>query len=87
MLNFSKFVVEKKKSHLHLRWPEGEDIFSKFSFLQELPENKEREKRREEKRREEKRREEKRREEKRREEKRRSRGTWAIGGPEVMSAY
>ncbi len=26
----------KKQTHLHLGWPEGEDIFSKFSFLGEL---------------------------------------------------
>ncbi len=36
MLNFSKSVLMKKQTHLHLRWPEGEYIFSKFSFLGEL---------------------------------------------------
>uniref|UniRef100_A0A672KBX5 CDK5 regulatory subunit associated protein 3 n=1 Tax=Sinocyclocheilus grahami TaxID=75366 RepID=A0A672KBX5_SINGR len=33
MLNFSKPVSMKKQTHLHLRWPEGKYIFSKFSFL------------------------------------------------------
>ncbi len=36
MLNFSKSVLMKKQSHLHLGWPEGEYIFSTFSFLGEL---------------------------------------------------
>ncbi len=36
MLNFSKSDVMKKQTHLHLGWPEGESIFSKFSFLGEL---------------------------------------------------
>ncbi len=30
ILNFSKSVHMKKQSHLHLGWPEGECIFSKF---------------------------------------------------------
>ncbi len=30
MLYFSKSVLMKKQTHLHLEWPEGEDIFSKF---------------------------------------------------------
>ncbi len=30
MLNFSKSVPMKKRAHLHLGWPEGEYIFSKF---------------------------------------------------------
>ncbi len=33
MLTFSKSVQMKKQTHLHLGWPEGEYIFSKFSFL------------------------------------------------------
>ncbi len=36
MLHFSKSVLMNKKTNLHLGWPEGEDIFSKFSFLGEL---------------------------------------------------
>ncbi len=32
MLHFSKSVLMNKKTNLHLGWPEGEDIFSKFSF-------------------------------------------------------
>ncbi len=32
-LNFSKSVLMKKKTHLHLGWPENEYIFSKFSFF------------------------------------------------------
>ncbi len=36
MLNFSKSVLIKKQSHLHLGWPEGKYISSKFSFLGEL---------------------------------------------------
>ncbi len=34
-LNFSKSVPMIKQTHLHLGWPEGEQIF-KFSFLGEL---------------------------------------------------
>ncbi len=33
MLHFSKSIVMKKLTHLHLGWPEGEYIFSKCSFL------------------------------------------------------
>ncbi len=33
---FSKSALLKKQTHLHLGWPEGEYIFSKFSFLGEL---------------------------------------------------
>ncbi len=36
MLNFSKSVLMKKQTDLHLGWPEGEYNFSKFSFLCEL---------------------------------------------------
>ncbi len=36
MLHFSKSVLMKKQTHLHLEWPEGECIFSKFPFLGEL---------------------------------------------------
>ncbi len=35
MLNFSKSVLMKKQTHLHLEWPEGEYIVIKFSFLVE----------------------------------------------------
>ncbi len=35
-LNFSKCVLMKKQTHLHIGWPEGEYIFSKCSFLCEL---------------------------------------------------
>ncbi len=33
MINFYKSVLMKKQTHLHLEWPEGECIFSIFSFL------------------------------------------------------
>ncbi len=33
MIDFSKSVLMKKQTHLHLGWPEGEYTFSKFSFL------------------------------------------------------
>ncbi len=33
MLHFYKSVMLKKQTHLHLGWPEGEYICSKFSFL------------------------------------------------------
>ncbi len=33
MLNFSKSVLLKKQTHLHLGWPEDECICCKFSFL------------------------------------------------------
>ncbi len=36
MLHFSKYVLMKKQTHLHLGSPEGKYIFSKFSFLDEL---------------------------------------------------
>ncbi len=36
MLHFSKSVQKKKPNHLHPWWPEGEYIFSIFSFLSEL---------------------------------------------------
>jgi len=36
MLNFSKYVLMKKQTHLHLGWPEDECISSTFSFLGEL---------------------------------------------------
>ncbi len=36
MLHFSKSVLMKKQTPLHLGWPEAEYIFSKFSFLSEL---------------------------------------------------
>ncbi len=35
MQNFSKFIM-KEQTHLHVGWPEGESVFSKFSFLGEL---------------------------------------------------
>ncbi len=33
LCNFSKSAPKKKQTHLHLGWPEGESIFSNFSFL------------------------------------------------------
>ncbi len=36
MLHFSKFVLMKKQTHLHLWWPEVEWMFREFSFLDEL---------------------------------------------------
>ncbi len=36
LIFFSKCVQTKKQTHLHLRWPEGEYIFSIFVFLCEL---------------------------------------------------
>ncbi len=33
MLHFSKSVPMQKQTHLHIEWPEGEDIFSKSSYL------------------------------------------------------
>ncbi len=37
-IHFSKSVlIKKKKTHLHLGWPEGEYTFSKFSLLGEIP--------------------------------------------------
>ncbi len=36
MLNFTKSVLTKKQTHLYLGWTEGENIFSNFSFLDEL---------------------------------------------------
>ncbi len=36
MLNFSKSVPMNKQIPLHLGWPEGECIFSTFSFVSEL---------------------------------------------------
>ncbi len=36
MLNFSKSVQMKKRSHVHLVWPEDEYILSKCSFLSGL---------------------------------------------------
>ncbi len=33
MLNFSINILMKKQTNLHLRWPEGEYIFSKLLFL------------------------------------------------------
>ncbi len=35
-LSFSKFFSMKKQTHLHLGWPKGEYIFSKFLFLGKL---------------------------------------------------
>ncbi len=36
MVNFSKSVLMKRQNHLHLGWPEGESIFSRFLLLGEL---------------------------------------------------
>ncbi len=36
MLNFSKSVLMKKLTHLHLEWSKGLYIFGKFQFLGEL---------------------------------------------------
>ncbi len=36
MLKFSKSVLIKKHTHLHLGWPESEYIFSQFKFLTKL---------------------------------------------------
>ncbi len=36
MLNFSKSVLIKKQTHLHLGCPEGEYIFNKLKYLGEL---------------------------------------------------
>ncbi len=36
MLHFSKSVPMKKQTHLNLGWPQGEYIFSRFSFNKQL---------------------------------------------------
>ncbi len=36
LLNLSKSIQIKKQTHLYIGWPEGEYIFSKFSFFGEL---------------------------------------------------
>ncbi len=36
MLNFTKSVLMKKQTHLHLGWPAGEYVFSIYIFWGEL---------------------------------------------------